>query len=329
MVERISSLDDGYQSGDLSVFPEAIDDADVLYEAKNNAQTTLKQSLTYAGKTIIVKDGSSFPNKGLLRIGPAPGKPGNSELVYYDTKQGNIFKELIRGFAGSRRSFWPSSETHVTNAIMAEHHNAIKDAILNIEATIGTSIDPDPASLAGRVKKIEDTHLAPRAVFRAFPKIGPPPLTVSFHNFSEGHIVKFLWDFGDGAQSIERNPIHTYTQEGEFTVKLDAVNSEGGRGIIEKRNYVVVDEEAATPFFYFVPVEGMDRTYRFIDQSDGEILQRSWIFDDGTAITATDPDAHTIEHTYEEAGTYTPSLLLVFSGQRVKKVFLTQSIEVE
>lgn len=329
MVERISSLDEGYEPGDLSVFPEAFDDEDTLYEAKNNSQTSLKQSLTYAGKIIIVKDGSSFPDKGLLRIGPKPGTPGNSELIYYDTKQGNIFKDLIRGFAGSRRNSWSSVDTWVTNAIMAEHHNAIKDAILQIEKTVGTSINPDPESLNGRITSIEDKHLAPRAVFRAFPKIGPPPLTVSFQNFSEGHIVKFLWDFGDGAQSVERNPVHTYTQEGQFTVRLDAVNSEGGRGVVEKRNYVIVDEEAATPFFYTVPVEGSDRTYKFVDQSDGEIIQRSWIFDDGEAITITDPDVHTTEHTYAEAGTYTPSLLLVFSGQRVKRVFLTDSIEVE
>ena len=329
MVERISSLDDGYVSGDLSVFPEALDDKESLYEAKNNAQTTLKQSLTYAGKTIIVNDASSFPDQGLIRIGPPPGEAGTSELAYYDSKQGNIFKDLIRGFAGSRRSFWPSTNTWVTAAIMAEHHNSIKDAILNIEQVVGTSVNPDSTSLNGRVKTIEDKHLAPRAIFRAFPKTGAPPHTVSFHNFSEGHIVKFLWDFGDGAQSVERNPTHTYTQEGEYTVRLDAVNSEGGRGITEKMNYITVSEDATVPFFYSVPVEGEDRTYRFVDQSDGDILQRSWIFDDGTATTVTDPDIHTIDHTYSSAGVYTPSLLIVLAGQRIKRVFLSDSITVE
>lgn len=328
-IERISSLDPGYESGMLSLFPEAIDDKDSLYEAKNNASTTLKQSLTFAGKMIIVQNASAFPDKGLLRIGPPPGKIGNSELVYYNTKRGNVFMDLVRGFAGSRQNFWPSSTTWVTNSIMAEHHNAIKDAILNIEETIGTSINPDPTSVVGKIKNIEDKHLAPRPLFRAFPKVGPPPLTVSFHNFSEGHIVRFLWDFGDGGQSVDKNPIHTYSQEGVYTVRLDAITSEGGRGIIEKRNYIVVSEESAIPFFYVVPVVGSSRKYTFVDQSDGDIIQRVWIFDDGNSTTVQDPDVHTIEHTYENTGIYNPSLLLLFTGQRVKRVFLTEEITVE
>ena len=68
-MSRISSLDVGYETGDLSVYPEALDDKEILYEAKNNAKTTLKQALSYNAKFIIVDDASSFPEKGLIRIG--------------------------------------------------------------------------------------------------------------------------------------------------------------------------------------------------------------------------------------------------------------------
>jgi len=329
MIERISSLDDGYEPGDLSVFPEALDDKNTLYEARNNAQTTLKQSLTYAGKSIIVKDASGFPPKGLLRLGPPPGTSGSNEIIYYDSKQGNIFKDLIRGYLNTRQNFWNSDTTWVFNGVMADHHNSVKDAILQIEKTVGTSKNPEDDSIVGRLKTLEDKHLAPRALFRAFPKSGPPPLTVSFHNFSEGHVIRFLWDFGDGSQSVERNPIHTYTQEGEYTVKLDAITSEGGRGITEKKNYIIVDADTSMPFFYSTPVESEDKTFEFIDQSYGDITQRVWIFDDGNTATVTDPDIHTIKHTYQNPGQYNPSLLLFFSGQRVKRVFITEILEIE
>lgn len=29
-----------------------------------------------------------------------------------------------------------------------------------------------------------------------------------------------FWDFGDGSTTLEQNPVHTYTQPGEFVVTL-------------------------------------------------------------------------------------------------------------
>ena len=81
MAIRISSLDAGYTIGGLSTFPSGIDNSQSLYEARNNAETTLRQSLSFNGKYIIVNDNSMFPSKGLLRIGPPPGKAGNYELI--------------------------------------------------------------------------------------------------------------------------------------------------------------------------------------------------------------------------------------------------------
>lgn len=329
MPDKISSLDIGYLPGDLSIYPEAIDDYETLYEAKNNARSVLKQALPFAGKQIIIEDASSFPSQGLVRLGPPPGTPGNAELVYYDKVQNNVLKDLIRGFAGSRQNQWPAKTTHVTNAVMAEHHNAVKDAILNIEREIGTSINPDSTSIHGRLKALEDKHLAPRPSFRAFPKRGVPPLPVTFHSFSEGHVVRYLWDFGDGSQSVEKNPIHTYSQEGIYTVRLDVITSSGGRGIAIKDNYITIGEEESKPFFYVTPVIGSENTFELVDQSDGDILTRIWIFDDGQSQTITDPNVHSITHTYTDPGEYEPSLIMVFKGQRTKRVFLSEKVIVE
>ncbi len=122
-VTKVSSLDQGYVSGDLSLFPDALDDKETLYEVKNNAETTMKQGLPFMGTNIVVEDANSFPSKGLLRIGPEPGSAGNDELVYYDSRTSNVFKNLIRGFAGSTQYRWIAG-TSVGNAVMAEHHNA-------------------------------------------------------------------------------------------------------------------------------------------------------------------------------------------------------------
>lgn len=49
---------------------------------------------------------------------------------------------------------------------------------------------------------------------------------VSFENLSINS-VDYFWDFGDGNTSNEPSPTHTYTEVGDYEVKLIAVNSEG------------------------------------------------------------------------------------------------------
>lgn len=57
------------------------------------------------------------------------------------------------------------------------------------------------------------------------PPIGCAPYTVMFHNTGRG--TDFEWDFGDGTTSTERDPVHTYTRAGEYTIRLIA-NLDGG-----------------------------------------------------------------------------------------------------
>jgi PKD repeat protein len=56
---------------------------------------------------------------------------------------------------------------------------------------------------------------------------GLAPLTVSFQDRSEpaDEIGQWLWDFGDGTTSSERDPVHTYTLPGSYTVTLTACSS--------------------------------------------------------------------------------------------------------
>jgi len=78
-LRRISSSDPGYSTGDLSLFPDALDDRDSLYEARNNAETRLRTGLSYNGKQIVVDSTDGFPDKGLIRVGPPAGSSGDAE----------------------------------------------------------------------------------------------------------------------------------------------------------------------------------------------------------------------------------------------------------
>ena len=51
-------------------------------------------------------------------------------------------------------------------------------------------------------------------------------LSVTFTNTSVNGVT-YLWDFGDGATSTEKNPVHTYASGGMYMITLKATNSMG------------------------------------------------------------------------------------------------------
>jgi PKD repeat protein len=87
----------------------------------------------------------------------------------------------------------------------------------------------------------------PLANFTATPRAGFAPLTVQFYNTSSGNPTSFTWDFGDGntTNSTMQNPVHTYSNKGNYTVSLTATNA-GGSNITEKTNYINVTVSAPT-----------------------------------------------------------------------------------
>lgn len=337
---KISSLTEGYVTGQISVFPEVLDDFDSLYKATNNTKVPLKQSLTFNGSRIIVESTMAFPPSGIVRVGPDVGAVGDYEMIYYQSKTNTTFENLQRGFAGSVQRNWAPTNNFVSNSVLAEHHNAIKDAIINMENNCGVRDFPEAESLNGILKAQETRFLAPKPLFRAFPIKGPPPLKVRFQNFSTGYIGRYLWDFGDGGSSLERSPIHTYITEGVFTVKLNVVTSLGAQGIATKVGYIEVNSDEDQPYFYvdsinnpysqkYATENGVSpKNFIFVDQSDGDIVQRNWIFGDGQTYTEENPDVHETSHIYATEGDYIVTQLIQFANGRIKRIELPEPLHV-
>ena len=55
---------------------------------------------------------------------------------------------------------------------------------------------------------------------------GYPPLSVQFNDLSQ-NATGWNWDFGDGNNSTQQNPKHTYYTAGDYTVNLTATNANG------------------------------------------------------------------------------------------------------
>ncbi len=70
--------------------------------------------------------------------------------------------------------------------------------------------------------------IGPKAIFSTSSKSGEP-LTIFFKDKSllYGGIISWNWDFGDGENSYQRNPIHIYTQKGSYNVVLTITGPDG------------------------------------------------------------------------------------------------------
>lgn len=338
MATKISSYDFEYIPGDLSLFPEAIDNYESLYFATNNAETTLSQSLLYGSNIIIVNDTKNFPEKGLIRVNLQEKFAAEQEYIYYDEKTDTTFKNLIRGFGGSRQQSWPIN-SQITGGVFADHHNALKDAVIQSQTYLGVENTPAGGSLNFTLQQLENRFYSPQPIFRSYPRSGRLPLTVKFQNFSSIVGTKYFWDFGDGSTSLERSPEHIYITSGTFSVSLRIITTLGGQGFVRKADYIVASDSTTSLFFYTVPLTGYSiktanrlgvqpTIFNLVDQSEGAITERFWIFDDGQTENIIDPYVHYTSHVFSQPGTYTPSLILSSNGTIISKVFSTSSIRV-
>ncbi len=142
------------------------------------------------------------------------------------------------------------------------------------------------------------------ANFSAVPQSGQAPLTVQFSDRSTGAMV-WLWDFGDGSQSMIPNPSHTFTGPGTYPVTLK-VSNEMGETDTYNMEIQVSSSEPLSAEFIGSPRSGVvPLTVQFTDQSGGEIISRAWDFGDGTGDSVKDPC-----HSYNQAGTYPVSLTI-------------------
>ncbi|WP_196214027.1 cobaltochelatase subunit CobN [Methanolobus vulcani] len=74
--------------------------------------------------------------------------------------------------------------------------------------------------------KPKSIYLLPIAGFSIDKTSGETPLSIQFTDQSL-NAESWFWDFGDGSNSTDKNPSHTYLSEGTFTVELTVTNSEG------------------------------------------------------------------------------------------------------
>ncbi|WP_261788813.1 DUF3344 domain-containing protein [Methanosarcina siciliae] len=154
---------------------------------------------------------------------------------------------------------------------------------------------------------LEVTELtASEADFTADQTSGIAPMTVQFTDTSSGTPASWAWDFGDGGNSTDRNPSHTYNATGNYTVSLTVTNILGS-DTETKTEYINVTGTSVS-FTSDTTSGTFPLTIQFTDQSTGSPTAWHWDFGDGETSTNQNPS-----HTYLSAGKYDVNLTVTGS----------------
>ncbi|RMG54993.1 MAG: PKD domain-containing protein, partial [Bacteroidetes bacterium] len=151
-----------------------------------------------------------------------------------------------------------------------------------------------------------EAYELPVANFVATDTVGCAPISITFTDLSTGPVAmtNWLWNFGDGNTSTQKNPTHTYTADGTYTVTLTATDAHGCSHTLTRTNYIRLTHPTAA--FTYTPVNGCPGTaVTFTDASTSTHALSGWLWDfgDGTVSTQANPT-----HTYHLPGLYTVSL---------------------
>jgi PKD repeat protein len=162
---------------------------------------------------------------------------------------------------------------------------------------------PNGADTKTRVGLISVQDLAPLAAFGVAPATGVAPLAVQFDDRSSGLVDGWTWNFGDGTSSNERNPKHTYSSVGPYTVQLTA-RGPYGTNTRTLANAVVVQSPVPHADLGALPTTGQaPLAVQFTDLSTGLVTSRTWDFGDGLTSSETNP-----RHVYDFPGVYSVRL---------------------
>ena len=131
---------------------------------------------------------------------------------------------------------------------------------------------------------------------------------------NDGTLTSWAWLFGDGTMSTERQPAHTYSKAGTYSVTLSVTDNDGSSNASSTQVSVSVpppSQSNKSPEAEF-DVSCQELTCSFTDRSsdsDGSIASWRWDFGDGASSTQ-----RSLSHSYARAGQYTVVLTVTDNG---------------
>jgi len=248
-------------------YPEKIDNDENLFLVKDSLRLPLLNDYKPKDNNIVVSatenDMAAFPPSGIITLTEQCSDPNERAISFFyesktDTTQTFNNVKLLDGFPDVEKL---AKVTNVTLNVVAEHHNNIKDAIIQIEKFAGIKGDkvfiPKTGSMEARINYLRAIALKPKVWFIADVKEGIIPLKVIFTDLSfrlatdnADNPVTTTWDFGDGdtrtfnfkndsetTTNTNTTTTKIYELPGSYTVTY-TVKNKFGQDELQLKNYI-------------------------------------------------------------------------------------------
>ncbi len=190
-------------------------------------------------------------------------------VLFTDTSTGGVPTSWIWNFGDETDS------KHTMNAT----HTFTKPGNYTISLIAGNN--------AGNNKVMKPNYIVvtnpfPVANFSSNITHGYPPLSIQFTDLSQ-NATGWNWDFGDGNDSTERNPVHEYKDPGIYSVNLTATNE---NGTDSKLTTITVMQLVGIGPYAYIANSG-DNSVSVIDTATSKVTAMIPVGDDprGVAVT--------------------------------------------
>jgi PKD repeat protein/ribosomal protein L40E len=140
--------------------------------------------------------------------------------------------------------------------------------------------------------------------------------------------MEYSWDFGDGSPEVyDWNATHIYIETGTYTVSVTVTDNSGATDSDTATCTIVLPPNVEPEAVITAPAEGeVDEPTSFSSagsgDTDGEIVEYSWDFGDGSPVSH-DPNP---THTYATDGTFT--VMLVVTDNRGGTNEMTWTVDI-
>ena len=215
-------------------YPEKLDTDTNLFLVKDSLRLALLNDYNPNDKIIYAnatpEDMALFPDSGIITLTEQCSDLEERAIsFYYGSKDNNnqTFSnlQLLDNFPDVKKI---AKATNITLNVVSQHHNNLKDALIEIEKFAGVRHDktniPKTGSIEARINYLRKIALKPKAWFQVDVREGIIPLKVTFTDLSfrlatdnANNPIKTIWDFGDGDQKT-----FEYLNDSEKTTNTNA-----------------------------------------------------------------------------------------------------------
>ena len=184
-------------------------------------------------------------------------------------------------------------------------HNWTDNGVYNVTLKV---TDDDGATNTATLK-MTILDQAPTAYFSANIYRGNVTTPFQFNasgSDRDGSIAKWVWDFGDGNKSSEKNPMHHYGNDGSYNVSFYVEDNDGSRSSVLNKTIIIdnLPPEANFTVDKLTAYTYEDITFKDLSSDlDGRIVTLNWDLGDGKMFKNS-----TLVHQYKENGVFTVKL---------------------